>query len=738
MSRFLACIFSLGLVLTLTSCNLSDPGGNGLDASSSDDATTDTSGGDAKFDVADGDESGDTTDDANQADGSDVTDCEAGLTACASGCTDTDTDPDNCGACNAGCAPPPNAQVNACREGDCLYECQEGYYDLNDNLGDPAADGCEADCKPSNGGVELCGDGLDNDCNGEADDGCQCDIGQTQDCGTDIGVCQTGTQDCQGTEWGECQGAVVDSDEICDGLDNDCDGETDENPTDVGNSCDTGLEGACANGTQVCSSGGAIECQQNTTATDEICDGIDNDCDGQVDENPVDAGGSCDTGNDGVCAAGTEVCTGGSLSCEQNQNSSAETCNNLDDDCDGQIDDGVTRTCGTNTGACSTGAETCSAGAWGSCQGNTAGSTETCDGQDNDCDGQTDEGFSAGSPCTVGTGACEASGTYVCNAAGDGTICDASPGSASSEVCDGIDNDCDGQVDDGVTRTCGTNAGVCSTGTEYCSNGSWGSCQGNVSGSSETCDGQDNDCDGSTDEGYSNGAPCTVGTGACQRTGTLVCNGSGSGTVCDASPGSPSTEVCDNVDNDCDGQVDEGVTRSCGTNTGVCSTGTSYCSSGLWGSCVGSTSPSTEVCDGQDNDCDGSTDEGVRTTFYFDSDGDGYGTSSSITACNPSGDYTATQSRDCDDGNSSVYPGATNVFCSGTIDYDCDGTLGCRDNNCSTGDACSTSSALGQCSGDICDTGGGGGNCSVLCAFDEYCTCGGTLCCPEGQLCACP
>jgi len=84
----------------------------------------------------------------------------------------------------------------------------------------------------------------------------------------------------------------------------------------------------------------------------EVCDGIDNNCSGAVDEGNPDGGTACSTGGVGVCAAGTTQCVSGAIICVANTSPSAEVCNGLDDDCDGIVDDGSTCPLG----------QTCSAG----------------------------------------------------------------------------------------------------------------------------------------------------------------------------------------------------------------------------------------------------------------------------------------------------------------------------------------------------------------------------------------
>jgi len=181
---------------------------------------------------------------------------------------------------------------------------------------------------------------------------------------------------------------------------------------------------------------------------------------------------------------------------------------------------------------------------------------ELCDTLDNDCDGFTDEAFpELGDTCTVGVGECEASGLYICNAAQTGTDCDATPGTPSAELCDGLDNNCDGDIDEAF-------AGA--------------------------------------------GESCTVGVGSCAVIGKTVCTSDGSALECDATPGAPGDEVCGNsLDEDCDGMLDNGC-----NGTGGASSSTS--SSGSGGEGAGSGSSSGSGGDNASNDS--SADAGCSCT----------------------------------------------------------------------------------------------------------------------------
>ncbi len=196
---------------------------------------------------------------------------------------------------------------------------------------------------------------------------------------------------------------------------------------------------------------------------------------------------------------------------------------------------------------------------------------EVCDGRDNDCDGIMDEDFSdLGMSCVVGVGECIRVGNMVCTQSGAGTTCGADPGEPQQEMCDGLDNDCDGVADENFPLK---------------------------------------------------GSPCVVGVGQCQRGGVQICDPYGTDTICDAVPGEPMPEICDGIDNDCDGAADEGNPEGGGMcNTGmpgICSQGTLHCQGGGL-MCVGDFQPMPEVCDGLDNDCDGMVDEGIPCECLVD------------------------------------------------------------------------------------------------------------------------
>ncbi len=162
----------------------------------------------------------------------------------------------------------------------------------------------------------------------------------------------------------------------------------------------------------------------------------------------------------------------------------------------------------------------------------------------------------------------------------------------------------------------GTGATTSTTGTGTSTTGGGGSGGGECTPSAEVCDGADNDCDDAVDEEI---APISCGLGECQVT-VAGCSG---GQVPDCVPTAPSpTEHCNGVDDNCNGTTDEGCSCDDGDSqpcyggpagtegVGPCKGGTQSCVAGQWGDCVGQVLPSAEVCDNEDNDCDGAEDDG--------------------------------------------------------------------------------------------------------------------------------
>lgn len=380
---------------------------------------------------------------------------------------------------------------------------------------------------------------------------------------------------------------------------------------------DAGMEGNSSSG-----DGGQVPDAGNGCTNQEICgDGLDNDCaHGLEDGCPCRLGATqpCYDGppsqaGRGVCTWGTQTCTmdGEEVvwgTCEGAGHPQEVQCGGQQDwHCNGNIDEGCpchlneTRPCysgpaGTDgRGVCRAGQQTCVAPGtdheWSGCFGEVTPGTDQCDGTDRDCDGNPNTGC-----------ACEVGATQPC-----------------------------------YTGPAGTNGvGLCHAGTQLCEDtgtgASWSECRGQVVPRTELCDGQDHDCDGNPNTGCS----CTVGVtqpcytgpqntsnrGMCHggmQTCELKPNGSGwSGCVGEVTP---STELCDGRDHDCDGTPNTGCAcqvgqvRSCYTGPqgtlgmGLCHSGSQRCvqqdNAPTWGPCEGEVTPGTETCDGQDHLCNG-------------------------------------------------------------------------------------------------------------------------------------
>jgi uncharacterized protein (TIGR03382 family) len=427
--------------------------------------------------------------------------------------------------------------------------------------------------------------------------------------------------------------------ETCNNLDDDCDTRIDEDFPTKGAACTNNEKGVClVNGVNQCRADGTgVQCDAGTADSP--------DCATQPDNTPCTVTNAANATVNGKCS--NFVCDPFLV-----QGTAIEICNGLDDDCDGKIDEGLTGC------TCSPQAELCNA-ADDNCDGH-PDQTCTCSVGGATCKTGADCGAGS-CVCVplvrnCGTGTCL--GTQTCgDTNGDGTFdtangtwgaCNAPQACTGTGpdcgICDGKDNDCDG-VCDGFTLGCSDiqspggpstdNPGdpannpipqnVCHPGQKSCpqscaGTNSFSACSGEEKGCNpsqdgsvhcDLCDGLDNDCDNKIDEDFVP-SPCSSNCGV----GMTVCmNGHIS---CDAMPAT-TDNTCDHIDDDCDGNFDEDwvcdSSAGCtGPNCCVCGSGTTCekteCINGV-PTCTTTQPIDPESCNCLDDDCDGKIDEGA-------------------------------------------------------------------------------------------------------------------------------
>ena len=335
------------------------------------------------------------------------------------------------------------------------------------------------------------------------------------------------------------------AEELCDGLDNDCDGTVPNDEVDGDGDGIAVCEGDCDD-TDAHSFPGAPE----------TCDGEDNDCDGVLAEDEADGDGDGHLGCADDCDDGDEAIHPGA----------DEGCDGIDTDCDGSPGEAETDDDGDGASECDDDCDDTDATVY-------SGAAEICDGVDNDCDGSLAEDEVDA----------DGDGWMVC--AGDCDDDDAVTHPEAPEACDGIDNDCDGARPDDELDADGDGQMAC---CEDCDDGD----ATVFPGAEEACDGLDNDCDGAVpaDEADDDGD------------GQMVCGGDCDDGNADVYIGA--LELCDGLDDDCNGQPAEDEDDDDGDGVMVCA-----------GDCddddPDNYSTNVETCDGADNDCDGIADDGL-------------------------------------------------------------------------------------------------------------------------------
>ncbi len=453
---------------------------------------------------------------------------------------DLKTDPDNCGQCGNHCLI--TGADATCVDGKCEVEqCRPGRYDLNGRV----EDGCEYACDGDPTADESCNLEDDN-CDGVKDEGFDV-TSDPENCGACEAECKLVHASAK------CEDSQCKIDECEPGFFNIQDNDF------------TGCTYACQytdKNKQVCTPPAAGQPNPNGCGV-EVCDDVDQDCDGDfgdvVDQNKSCSDFCANANCEGECSFGTTQCIGSQLVCIPGKTPSAEVCDGKDNDCNGTVDDGFDLK--TNT--------------------------ENCGACGNSCVGKLPHAFAkcANSECVIDQ--CETDYGELDKTKDGCELCPVTP--VRPESCNGKDDDCNGKIDDGTLTApaTGPSAGVNSfckqrSGT-LCNNvpircdstaGGWvcdypagvETAGGKVVITEGLCDDVDGNCDGQKDEAFLDlGKTCNDGKlGVCLDFGKIQCNPADkTKTYCNISlppnPPPSSDEECNGLDDDCDGDIDEGT-----------------------------------------------------------------------------------------------------------------------------------------------------------------------------------